>query len=300
MKIAYISGPITAPTISKHYDNLQSGREAAIRYWKLGYAVICPHMNTAFMDGIFGENYDDNWIGFLQGDMEFIRVADVVIMLPGWQESRGAKKEHEKAMKLSKEIIYEEKNGMIYGEPDCDDVPGIAISGKARSGKDTLCSMLLERLDSPWHREAIADQVKIEWVGVNQAAVYAMHGPTAALEWANDHKSEIRDGLIERGVFRREQDPEYWLNKLPLRSGAIITDVRFRNEYDYFRDMGFIMVRVDASEATRIERGGDTSGHAIETELDGPINWDYVVENDSTADALEHNASLIADFIGRA
>ena len=50
----------------------------------MGYAVICPHMNSALMDGVVPDGM------FLAGDREFIRrmrAGDVFVLLPGWQES---------------------------------------------------------------------------------------------------------------------------------------------------------------------------------------------------------------------
>ena len=72
-----------------------------LKYWKLGYAVICPHTNTAFMDGI---GTDDM---FLIGDHEIIRRVDVAVVMKGWEESKGSVVEVELCKKLNKEIIYE-------------------------------------------------------------------------------------------------------------------------------------------------------------------------------------------------
>jgi hypothetical protein len=90
MKIAYIAGPYRAPTVFGLTENIQRAREAAAEFWKLGYAVICPHMNSAFMDGVVPDST------FLAGDREFIRrmrPGDVFVLLPGWAESGGAKVE---------------------------------------------------------------------------------------------------------------------------------------------------------------------------------------------------------------
>lgn len=95
MNIAYISGPYRAETMNQVYNNIQIAREYAIKYWKLGYMVFCPHMNTALMDGaVEGEPW-------LKGDLEFIRrlkSTDIMVMLPGWRNSEGAKTEHDVAV----------------------------------------------------------------------------------------------------------------------------------------------------------------------------------------------------------
>jgi hypothetical protein len=103
MKLVYISGPYSADSHNKIWENINAARAVAAKYWKLGYAVICPHQNTLFMDGIVPNSHDV----FLNGDLKMIESCDAVIMLPGWKESAGASKERDFALKLNKRIVYE-------------------------------------------------------------------------------------------------------------------------------------------------------------------------------------------------
>lgn len=100
-KIAYISGQYSNPDPSKQGQNINNAADVAKEYWKKGYAVICPHLNTAWFDNTVP--YKD----FLEGDIEIMLRCDVVIMLPGWENSHGAKAEHKIAKLNNKEIIYE-------------------------------------------------------------------------------------------------------------------------------------------------------------------------------------------------
>jgi hypothetical protein len=102
VKVAYIAGPYRAATPNAILQNIQAAGEVALNYWRKGYAVICPHKNTALFDG---ECPDSTW---LQGDLELIRRCDVVVMMPNWRESSGARAEHNLAEGLGKEIIYEQ------------------------------------------------------------------------------------------------------------------------------------------------------------------------------------------------
>jgi len=102
MKVAYIAGPYRSETIQGIAENIRKAERIAIKYWKGGYAVICPHKNTALFDG---ECPDNVW---LEGDIEIMKRCDVVIMTPDWRQSEGARQEHEIAMSLEKEIIYEQ------------------------------------------------------------------------------------------------------------------------------------------------------------------------------------------------
>lgn len=101
MKVIYISGPYRADTVNGVYENIQRARTATIGLWRQGYAVICPHLNTSFMDGIC---QDDVW---LEGDLELLRRADAIYMLRGWQKSDGAIQELNLAIETNKEIFYE-------------------------------------------------------------------------------------------------------------------------------------------------------------------------------------------------
>jgi hypothetical protein len=101
MKVAYIAGPYRAATPHKIVENIRRAEVVALKYWKLGYAVICPHMNTRLMDG---ECPDTTW---LEGDLEILARCDTVVMMQGWQRSQGASEEHQHAQSLAKIVIYD-------------------------------------------------------------------------------------------------------------------------------------------------------------------------------------------------
>lgn len=106
MKVAYIAGPyrrhrIHGATPHGIMCNIREAEAVALKYWRLGYAVICPHKNTAFLDGTLP---DEVW---LNGDLQLVSRVDVVVMMPDWRLSVGATEEHDVALKLGKEVIYE-------------------------------------------------------------------------------------------------------------------------------------------------------------------------------------------------
>lgn len=89
MKLAYIAGKYRSDTISGIEENIALARRAAKKLWRDGYAVICPHLNAAFMDGVVPDDV------FLEGDIKMLNLCDVVFLLPNWRESEGAKRERE-------------------------------------------------------------------------------------------------------------------------------------------------------------------------------------------------------------
>jgi hypothetical protein len=101
MKVAYIAGPYRSKTIRGVVENIRRAEQVAIKYWLKGYAVICPHKNTALLDGVAA---DDVW---LNGDLEILKRCDVIVMIEGWQWSLGAAAELEFARKHGLEVVFD-------------------------------------------------------------------------------------------------------------------------------------------------------------------------------------------------
>ena len=98
MKVVFVSGPYRG-NVS---ENIAHAREASIRLWQAGYAVFCPHMNTAHFDGLC---HDDVW---LKGDIEILKRCDAAYFLNTWRQSEGSRIEHKLAQELGLECLYEE------------------------------------------------------------------------------------------------------------------------------------------------------------------------------------------------
>ena len=90
MKVVFVSGPYRG----KITENIRIARQHAEMLWKKGYAVFCPHLNSAHMDGVASDET------FLNGDLEILSRCDLVYLLPGWEQSKGARKEWELARKM--------------------------------------------------------------------------------------------------------------------------------------------------------------------------------------------------------
>lgn len=94
LKLVYVAGPFRAPDQWQQFQNIRRAETLAFEVWKLGAVAICPHLNTAhFQDAL----PDKVW---LDGDLEIVRRCDAVIMVEGWENSKGARKEKELAHKL--------------------------------------------------------------------------------------------------------------------------------------------------------------------------------------------------------
>lgn len=103
MKLAFISGPYRASSSYKVQQNIYRAELIAKKYWKLGYAVICPHKNTSLFDCILP---DEVW---LEGDLEILSRCDVIVMMQNWRDSVGATEELKFARDMGMEIIFDQE-----------------------------------------------------------------------------------------------------------------------------------------------------------------------------------------------
>lgn len=80
--ILYISGPYSGDT----ENNIEKARKEAIRLWNAGHTVICPHMNTAFLEEACQVTHAE----FVERDLLLIARCDGIVLLKDWEESKGA------------------------------------------------------------------------------------------------------------------------------------------------------------------------------------------------------------------
>ena len=105
MEVIFLSGPYRADSPWGIVQNIRHAEKYALKYWKQGYAVICPHKNSALLDGADGLD-DSVW---LNGDIELMKRSDIIVMIPGWEQSEGVKGELALAVDLGKKVIFEKE-----------------------------------------------------------------------------------------------------------------------------------------------------------------------------------------------
>ncbi len=81
--LIYIAGPYSAPTEIGILDNIRKACEARDRLIENGWAVVCPHANTANMD-------NTNPGIYYRMDLALLARCNAIYMLKDWENSAGA------------------------------------------------------------------------------------------------------------------------------------------------------------------------------------------------------------------
>lgn len=137
MKV-YISGPMEGVK-----DYLENFREAEENLLKLGHVVVNPARLDKVVKG-YGIIRED----YLELDLALLKWCDAIVMLDGWQQSRGCNREYGYAIGAKKKIIAyntlktmekeqkneEQKNGWIRAKervPKSNEIVLVQITGQA-------------------------------------------------------------------------------------------------------------------------------------------------------------------------
>jgi hypothetical protein len=91
--IIYTAGPYSGDTNKEIEKNIEAATLVAAKLWEKGHAVICPHANTAHFEKLCEATYDQ----YLEGDLKIIARCDALVLLPGWEHSKGALREFDYA-----------------------------------------------------------------------------------------------------------------------------------------------------------------------------------------------------------
>jgi len=97
--------------------------------------------------------------------------------------------------------------------------------------------------------------------------------------------------------WARKRDPNVWINYLmnqvvETNTNIVVSDVRFKNEFDTLKNNGFTMIR--------IIRDISLLNHSSEIELmNKPLDeWDYIIYNNGDVDTLYENIhNILQDHI---
>ncbi len=94
MKLCYIAGPYNAPTHWEIEANIWRAREAGARVVRCGAFPVVPHQNTAHYGGLADEAF------FYAGTMALLEMCHGILLIDGWERSKGARGERLRADEL--------------------------------------------------------------------------------------------------------------------------------------------------------------------------------------------------------
>lgn len=180
----------------------------------------------------------------------------------------------------------------------------IGISGKANSGKDTLSKMLVKELCSQNNKNivniqylAFADPIK-EMICTMYPSLPKkyLYGPSKFRKEIipnsfdkNGNPLSVRQLLTDLGTQGRNYDENIWIDNFDKRFDkkhqlTIVSDVRYRNEFDYLRNKNFFIIRL-------CRPNNDLNiNHASETDqlLINDNEFDYILINNKDIKHLQN------------
>lgn len=172
----------------------------------------------------------------------------------------------------------------------------IALTGKMRSGKSVI-SRLLHEKHGFYYQLSFGDKLKslahsiFPWIPEEPK-------PRELYQFMNTMREFDEDVWVKQ----LEEYYEFVLTREP--TGIVIDDVRQQNEFEWARDNGFIVVRVDTTDDLRKQRiiaegdsyNEESFNHKTETYVDH-LRADYTIVNDGTLIELESKvAGLLAEI----
>ena len=100
-----MAGPYSSGNIIKILENIRNGQRASVEILLAGHEPFCPWLDYQF-NLVLRDNEKLTVEDYYRYSMAWLEVSDVVVVLPGWDESKGTKAEMKRAKELGIPIYY--------------------------------------------------------------------------------------------------------------------------------------------------------------------------------------------------
>ncbi len=107
MKLIYVAGKYTADSYSAIDDNIKKAAALSIQLFQKGWNVFTPHKNTAHYE-IYEGITDLNYRTWINTTLDILKRCDAIIMLDGWEDSKGSVNERAFALDNGIAVYYQE------------------------------------------------------------------------------------------------------------------------------------------------------------------------------------------------
>ena len=182
-----------------------------------------------------------------------------------------------------------------------------------RAEVDQIIAVLADTHDHDAAARGIATEQGVELAHAEHVAAMLLPALEVSPELSSWHRTPVMRAVLQYWgtQVRRAQDDNYWVKRalgqvLPaIAEGRSVyfTDLRFPNEVEYPRRLGFLTVRITVTAEVQAQRlyardglapNPETMNHQSETALDSYDGFDLVVSNDGP---IEHAVGEIVSAL---
>lgn len=168
----------------------------------------------------------------------------------------------------------------------------VGFGCKRRRGKDTAAGFAVAYLRGcgrPTRVDAFAFSLKEAACAIFGFSHSQLHSELKEVKdpfWGLSPRAVLQ--RLGTEVMQREFGRDIWVNTLLRRLrtypsvNVVVTDVRFRHEFDALKAAGACLVRIDRN----VDSGGAGDCHPSEVDLDDCTEWDAIIDNNGTLAAL--------------
>lgn len=110
----YVAGPYSSDNVIGVLDNIRNGMRAATELFLAGFAPFAPwfdfhfHLNLRDGETLSVEDY-------YQYSLAWLEASHAMLVLPGWENSKGTLKEIDRAHELGIPVFYNKENLFTWG-----------------------------------------------------------------------------------------------------------------------------------------------------------------------------------------
>lgn len=98
MQKVYVAGPYSADNVLDVLKNIGRGERVCAELFGMGFAPFCPWHDKSYVTDRFDAEFTVKQ--FYDYSMAWLKVSDCVLLLPGWESSKGTLAEIERAKEL--------------------------------------------------------------------------------------------------------------------------------------------------------------------------------------------------------